>query len=104
MERGVKSVPPSYLVKYDDVRRALYRKHRKEFTRLQDTTSAECWMKEIEQRGGKGWCTDRIDNNPKTYMIAWCTRFQLQVGSTTYTGIPLSISDLFAYRLHCCWL
>ncbi|KAK3810386.1 MAG: hypothetical protein J3Q66DRAFT_391483 [Benniella sp.] len=74
------SVPPSYLVKYDDVRRALYRKHRKEFTRHNNAvTSAECWMKEIEQRGGKGWCNDRIDNNPKTYLIAWCTRFQLQV-------------------------
>lgn len=41
---------------------------------------------------------------PKSYFIAWCTRFQLQVRFTTYTDIPPSFSGLFACQPYCCCL
>ncbi|KAF9944134.1 hypothetical protein BGZ65_012562, partial [Modicella reniformis] len=38
----------------------------------------ENWTKEVEEHGDKGWFLDRIGNDPKSYMIAWCTKFQLE--------------------------
>jgi len=54
--------------------------------------SVDRWMKTIEEKGGKGWFNDCINGNPKLYMIAWCTKFQLEVRATR----PLACRNLWA--------
>ncbi|KAI8357056.1 hypothetical protein B0O80DRAFT_99886 [Mortierella sp. GBAus27b] len=80
LEVEKENVPPALLVKYKDVGSELYRRNMKERARDTDPImSVHRWMKEIRERGGKGWFYDHIDNNPLQYLIAWCTQFQLEV-------------------------
>ncbi|KAF9343102.1 hypothetical protein BGX34_007218 [Mortierella sp. NVP85] len=79
LEAEKENVPSTLLVKYKDVGSEQYRRNMKERARDTDlVTSVHRWMKEIEEKGGKGWFYDHIDNNPLQYLIAWCTQFQLK--------------------------
>ncbi|KAF9896490.1 hypothetical protein BX616_007337, partial [Lobosporangium transversale] len=73
VEAETKSVPPSFLITYNDARATIYRKQIKEFTRGDSVvTSVEGWMKEIQANGGKGWFANEIGvNDPQSYLIAW---------------------------------
>lgn len=37
------------------------------------------WMKQIQDAGGKAFFQDYIDGDQKSFIVAWCTAFQLRV-------------------------
>ncbi|KAI8362209.1 hypothetical protein B0O80DRAFT_95336 [Mortierella sp. GBAus27b] len=80
LEAGKENVPPTFLLKYQDVHSELYRRKMKECARDVDVVkSVDRWMQEIEQEGGKGCFRDCMNGDPMLYMIAWCTKFQLEM-------------------------
>ncbi|KAG0195928.1 hypothetical protein BGX28_000358 [Mortierella sp. GBA30] len=80
LENEELAAPPGFFIKYDDVRRGLYRKRK---TVSQKSTNAvqsvALWIDDIESKGGKGvFLTDMDERQPSTFMTAWCTSFQLK--------------------------
>jgi len=37
------------------------------------------WIEEIKKEGGKGMFLDQVGDNESSFLVAWCTAFQLKV-------------------------
>ena len=80
LEQGKENLPPGFLINYDHIRGGMYRARTKASQKDKDVVkSVEKWIKQIEEDKGRGIFLDKIDEDPKHFMIAWCSAFQLQV-------------------------
>ncbi|KAI8362450.1 hypothetical protein B0O80DRAFT_100408 [Mortierella sp. GBAus27b] len=80
LEREEKLLLPSVLITYDNVRGAMYRKRTTNSQKASNiVTSVERWIKQIQDNGGKGLFQTNISGDPKSFLVAWCTGFQLRV-------------------------
>ncbi|KAI8349830.1 hypothetical protein B0O80DRAFT_428851 [Mortierella sp. GBAus27b] len=88
LEREEKLLLPSVLITYDNVRGAMYRKRTTNSQKASNiVTSVERWIKQIQNNGGKGLFQTNISGDPKSFLVAWCTGFQLR-GRNVQSGIP----------------
>ena len=81
MEDNEIDSPPALLIKYSDVRNALY-KHRTLGARrhVDVLQSVRLWMGTIREEGGKSVFDEDVTRlDGKHYMIAWATPFQIKV-------------------------
>ncbi|KAI8603671.1 hypothetical protein EDD21DRAFT_20127 [Dissophora ornata] len=66
------------MIRYKDVENLLYRQRLKEAAKDNNIiTSVRLWIEEIKMKGGKGNIWE--DGDVKSYIVAWCTSFQLKI-------------------------
>ncbi|KAI8357387.1 hypothetical protein B0O80DRAFT_496160 [Mortierella sp. GBAus27b] len=80
LEREEKLLLPSVLITYDNVRGAMYRKRTTNSQKASNiVTSVKRWIKQIQDNGGKGLFQTNMSGDPKSFLVAWCTGFQLRL-------------------------
>jgi len=64
-------------------------------------TSVERWIKQIQDDGGRAFFKNHIDGDLKSFVVAWCTGFQLRVSvrQTFSNLILLSLFTAISYDL-----
>ncbi|KAI7832493.1 hypothetical protein BC939DRAFT_105364 [Gamsiella multidivaricata] len=73
--------PKSLLIRYDDVRSAMYRHRTLAYKKNYDVSlSVKLWMDTIRKEGGKSLFDEDVAKlDGKNYMIAWSSSFQIKI-------------------------